>query len=79
LKQPESARVKSLKRLLADRMKARRTALDLTQEDIAVRAHMQKSAISQYELAKRLPYVPNLIDLCDALECSADYLIGRAK
>lgn len=73
----EPSRVKALKKAFASRLKARRLALGLTQEDVATRAHLQKSAISLYEKGIYMPYVPNFVDLCDALECPADELLGR--
>jgi transcriptional regulator with XRE-family HTH domain len=51
----------------------------LSQSDLAKRTGLKPSAVSHFETGRRLPAIHNLKVLCDALDISADYLIGRLK
>ena len=60
-----------------ERMVRARKNLALTQAEVADRAGLQCSAVSLFETGARKPSFENFCRLCDALEVSADYLIGR--
>lgn len=49
---------------------------DLTQAELAEKAGMHPTAITHYETGRRTPSMANLRILVDALDVSADYLIG---
>lgn len=62
---------------MADRIKERRKAMDLTQEELAERLGLQKSAIAKYENGrvhnlKR----PIIAEMAKVLNCSPAYLMG---
>ena len=59
------------------RVKESRLAIDLTQAELAKRAGLQESWISHFEVGRRKPSIRNLLKLSDALNVSADYLLGR--
>lgn len=63
---------------LAERLKARRNALGLSQADLGKRMKHPISdvQVSNYESARRSPDALALRDLAEALECTADYLLG---
>lgn len=50
---------------------------DLSQTDLAERAGMMPAAISQFENGSRTPSFESVVKLANALDISADYLIGR--
>lgn len=58
------------------RIAQRRRELDLNQTELAHRAGLKPSAISQYESGERRPSYEALIKLASALQVSTDYLIG---
>lgn len=51
----------------------------MNQVDLARKTRLKQSAISQFETGRRIPSFHNLRRLADALEVSADYLLGRSK
>lgn len=62
---------------MSDRIKERRKALGFTQEDLANRLGLQKSAIAKYENGR----VQNIkrstiLKMAECLECSPSYLMG---
>lgn len=61
------------------KLKTRREELGLSQEKLAEKAGVTKQAISAYELGSRVPGAGVLALIADALNCSTDYLLGRAK
>ncbi len=65
--------------VLAKRLKERREALGLSQADLAERMkspHASRAQLSHYESDRRTPSLGVLRDLCKALKCSADWLLG---
>ncbi len=54
-----------------------RNSRDLSQDELAKRATLQPSAVSHFETGTRKPSFDNLKRLADALEVTADYLLGR--
>lgn len=49
----------------------------LTQNDLATATGLKPSAINHFEKGRRTPCTRNLCLLADALETSADVLLGR--
>lgn len=47
-----------------------------TQQQLANKVGLVKSSISAYEKSAKYPSIEVLINLCEVLEVSADYLIG---
>ncbi len=65
--------------LLGVRLKELRKRKGLTQDELARKVHLTKSAISYYENNLRIPTVPNLHELAGALGVSYDFLMGNDK
>jgi transcriptional regulator with XRE-family HTH domain len=63
----------------ANRIRDARERRGLKQVELAKRAGLQPSAISQFENGQREPSPENLCKLADALGVSVDYLLGREK
>lgn len=74
---PSSDRIKGL----ADRIKARREQLKLSQPDLAMAmgGKASRTEVSQYENGWKQPSAAKLIDLSRALRCSVDYLLGLSS
>ncbi len=60
-----------------ERLRAARDKRGLNQDDLAIRAGLQPSAISHFETGTRKPSFDNLHRLADALDITTDYLLGR--
>ncbi|MGD9721496.1 MAG: helix-turn-helix domain-containing protein [Pirellulales bacterium] len=60
-----------------DRLRKEREEKGLSQSDLAEKAGLQPSAISHFELGRRMPSFDNLKRLADALSVTVDYLLGR--
>jgi transcriptional regulator with XRE-family HTH domain len=63
----------------ANRIRGARERRGLKQVELAQRAGLQPSAISQFENGQREPSPENLCRLADALGVTVDYLLGRDK
>jgi transcriptional regulator with XRE-family HTH domain len=61
---------------LAERLLAARTLRGLTQTQLAQRLHLTHSSIAHFERDGREPSLRNLRHLAQALDISADYLLG---
>ena len=61
---------------LATRLRHARKMRSMRQEDLAVASGLVASAISQFERGSRRPSMDSLKSLCDALNVSADFLLG---
>lgn len=61
----------------ARRLQALREQRGLTQTQLGQRAGMAPAAISHFETAQRVPSLESFAKLVDALEVSADSLLGR--
>lgn len=60
---------------LGEKLRTLRIQKDWTQEQLANKLGIDKSAISQYESCLRLPSLNVLIKLCYAFNLSADYFL----
>ena len=65
--------------IFAQRLSAARKFRRLSQEELAQKTQLKQSAISQFETGRRSPSFENLRRVADALEISADYLLGRSS
>ncbi|MCY8107509.1 helix-turn-helix transcriptional regulator [Bacillus spizizenii] len=63
--------------MLPKRLKQRRKAMGFTQTQLAEKVNTKKTTISNYETGYSTPSNEMLSDLADALETTADYLLGR--
>jgi len=61
-----------------DRLKLLRTGKRITQEKLAERFFITKSAVSKYETGVNTPENKLLQDMADFFEVSVDYLLGRS-
>ena len=62
---------------MAERIKERRLALKLTQEELGNKIGLQKSAIAKYENGRVENVKRSIIQkMAQALECSPSYLLG---
>ena len=61
------------------RIRERRQELDMTQTELAKAADLSPAAISQFESGTRKPSFKTIVSLCDALEVTTDYLLGKAN
>ena len=65
---------------VGERIKARRDELDWTQDDLATKAGISKSFLSDLENGKRNVGADKLLDIARALSLSLDYLMtGKAS
>jgi transcriptional regulator with XRE-family HTH domain len=60
-----------------ERLRKVRDDKGLSQNDLAERAGIQASAVSHFELGRRLPSFDNIRRLADALNVTSDFLLGR--
>jgi transcriptional regulator with XRE-family HTH domain len=63
----------------ARRLQTLREQRGLTQTQLGQRAGMASAAISHFETAQRVPSLESFAKLVDALEVSADSLLGRTE
>jgi transcriptional regulator with XRE-family HTH domain len=61
---------------LSARLRAIRERRGLTQDALGKVSGLSQMAVSHFETGRRLPCAENLVALCRALDCSADYLLG---
>lgn len=60
------------------RLRSARELRELSQAQLAKAAKLQPSAVSHFETGTRKPSLANIRRLADALDVSADYLLGRS-
>lgn len=65
------------KDIFPERLVAARKKRGLSQEELAKRSGLKPAAISHFETGARKPSFDNLRRLADALNVTADYLLGR--
>jgi len=58
-------------------IKATRDEMGLTQKELADKSGVHESAIAQFERGTRNPSYETINRLCDALNITSDYLMGR--
>lgn len=63
--------------MFKDRLKERRESLKLSQAALAGQVCITQQMIAAYEKGIRKPNSDVLAALADALQCTADYLLGR--
>jgi len=64
---------------VAERIKSRRTELNITQTQLAKSASLTPAAISQFESGLRKPSFDALSKLANALKVTTDYLLGMKR
>lgn len=62
---------------IGQRLRWRRNDLGLTQNEVAAKTGLQPSWISHFERGRRMPTIPVLARLADALGTTMDGLYGR--
>lgn len=67
------------KEVFPKRLKARRTALGVSQDDLANAMGMSRANIANYETGRNFPFTESLIELADKLHTTVDYLVGNAN
>ena len=60
-----------------EKLKVARGHRGLTQKELAFRSGIGLQTLQRLEAGARPPALSSLRKLCDGLECSADFLIGR--
>lgn len=56
-----------------------RQGLGMTQAQLAKKAGLCKRALESWERGERMPSLPGLLSLADALDMSLDALVGRER
>jgi transcriptional regulator with XRE-family HTH domain len=69
----------SMKTIFSERLKAARVLRNVTQMELNKASGIDTSQIANFELGNRKPSFDNLKKLCDALNISADYLLGISE
>ena len=64
------------KEIIGERLKKIRIERGLNAIEIAKAVNVSKSAISQIESGKNAPDIVTFFELCQLLDCSADWLLG---
>jgi len=64
--------------VFSQRLTSARKFRSLSQIDLARKTRLKQSAISQFETGRRAPSFHNLLRLANALDVTADYLMGRS-
>lgn len=59
-----------------DRIRTAREIAHMTQEEAASRADMHPTAWAHMEQGTRTPNIYNLVKVCQAVRCTADWLLG---
>ncbi|MBR6793393.1 MAG: helix-turn-helix transcriptional regulator [Clostridia bacterium] len=66
-----------MKKIMAERLRACRKELKLTQAQVAIYCDITEKAYQNYELMTREPKLEILIRIADFYKVSLDYLTGR--
>ncbi len=66
-----------MRKIIAERLKACRKELKLTQAQVAIYCDITEKAYQNYELMTREPKLEILIRIADFYKVSLDYLTGR--
>lgn len=62
-----------------DRLKALRTARNISQEELGKRFNLSQSTIAYYEVDKKQPSQKTLQHFADFFDVTVDYLLGRTN
>jgi transcriptional regulator with XRE-family HTH domain len=62
-----------------NRFKKMREIAGHTQNSLAIKLDVSSSTVSMWERGDRDPDTAMLAKICDVLDCTADYLLGRTK
>ena len=65
--------------MLGDELRKAREQAGLTQEDLAFKARIHRTYVSQLERDRKSPTLAVLFRICDALGISASRLIARVE
>ena len=65
------------KKLFSDRLRSLRNSKGLSQKVLSEAMGITEAGYQNYEVGRRLPTFEKLLAICNALDCSADYLLGR--
>lgn len=68
-----------MKDILAQRLKACRKEMGLTQGQVAIYCDITEKAYQNYELTTREPKLEILIRIAELYKVSLDYLVGRTE
>ncbi len=68
-----------LRKMFAYRLVQARRIRCMSQADLATKSGLHPAAISHFETGNRMPSIPNLKRLADALNIKTDHLLGRDK
>jgi len=66
-------------RIFQERLLLARRRCEMTQKALAERARVFVTDVSKYERGQSMPTLPRLVRIADALDISADYLLGRRE
>lgn len=65
------------KKHFSERLRSLRNSKGLSQKTIAEAMGITETGYQNYEVGRRLPTFEKLLAICNTLDCSADYLLGR--
>lgn len=63
--------------ILSKRIKQLRQEKDMTQKELALLLHVQRTTITGYETKDRHPQLDIIIHIADIFGVTTDYLLGR--
>ena len=69
---------KEMKKLIGQRLNAALAMRNVKQKDLAKHLEIQDNAVSYFCKGDRTPNTVQLAEICDFLDVSADYLLGRS-
>ncbi|HZK91672.1 MAG TPA: helix-turn-helix transcriptional regulator [Stellaceae bacterium] len=72
------SRLDPIRTRVGNRIRARRRALGMTQQQAADLSRLPRLAFTRIELGIRRMTLPDLAAICDVLGCSAEELLGDA-
>src|SRR5262245_46327332 len=67
------------RRLFADRLRRRREAIDMTQEELAARVGRPQGVVSEWEHGHRRTNMTDVWRLAHALDCTVGHLYGPPR
>lgn len=67
----------NIKENITEQIKTLRKQNGYTQQQVADKVNVSRSAYSQYEMGLKQPTIDTLYQLAELYKCSIDYLVGR--